>query len=322
MNILLLGFGLALLVGGGEALVRGASSLARSLGVSSLTIGLTVIAFGTSAPELAVNVLAALRGNTSISFGNIIGSNMANIGLIVASTALLQPVWVRRQVVGRELPMMLLATAAAGVLAFDVFLRGERSDVYDRGDGLTLILFFLVFVYYTLGDLRRQRSSNAPPNRDAGAPNARPARRSAAFVALGLLGLCVGAELTVRGAVGVARSLGISEVVIGLTVVAIGTSLPELVASLIATVRGEVDLAIGNVIGSNIFNLLLVAGLTATVRPIAVPDGGHADLGAMAALSVLLVLVSMSHSRRIIRLEAGGLFLVYAVYLVARSAGG
>ena len=164
--------------------------------------------------------------------------------------------------------------------------------------------------------------SAGAPNRDAGAPNARSARRSAAFVALGLLVLCVGAELTVRGAVGVARSLGISEVVIGLTVIAVGTSLPELVASLIATVRGEVDLAIGNVIGSNIFNLLLVAGLTATVRPIAVPDGGHADLGAMAVLSVLLVLVSMSHSRRIIRLEAGGLFLVYAVYLVARSAGG
>ncbi|UCE87161.1 MAG: calcium/sodium antiporter [Deltaproteobacteria bacterium] len=321
MNLFWLILGLALLAGAGDVLVRGAAGLARCLGISSLAIGLTVVAFGTSAPELAVNLLAAMRGSSSISFGNIMGSNMANIGVIVGVTALIRPVQIERQVVNRELPMMLLATVAAMVMGFDVALGQHASDSYDRADGLVLMLFFLVFVYYTISDLRRQRANNATAEPRGTRPDAHPRSiaRHVAMVATGIVGLVVGAEITVDGAIGVARGLGVSEVVIGLTLVAVGTSLPELAASLMAAVRGQIDLAVGNVIGSNIFNLLLVAGLTSSIRAIEVPAGGHLDLLIVTALSFLLLLVSVSNSRVIIRIEAATLLLVYLAYIAFRS---
>ena len=323
---MLLALGIALLTAGGETVVRGAAALARRLGVSTLMIGLTVVAFGTSAPELAVNVIAAIQDQGAISFGNIFGSNMANIGLIIGCTAIVRPIVIRDVVIRRELPMMLLATAGALAMGFDDALSAGGAlpsfpDFYTRSDGILLLMFFLVFLYYTVGDFVRQRSDGAESRRENGASAeaSNALWRSLGLTALGLVLLVGGAEVTVGAAVNLARALGVSEELIGLTLIAIGTSLPELVASVAATVRGQAELAIGNVVGSNVFNLLLVLGITSIVRPVPVPPGGHTDLLVVAGLSLVLFGVSMSHRREIVRTEAVVLLAVYIGYLGWRS---
>jgi len=316
-DLLLLLLGFTVLLGGGDALVRGATALARRLGISPLVVGLTVVAFGTSAPELAVNLTAALRGSTAISFGNVIGSNLANIGLIVGLAALLRPLAVQSVVVRRELPMMLLATAVAVVFALDSVLDGDASSRYGRGDGIVLLLLLAVFLYYTAGDVFRERESMRGEARLA--PGAWSFRVSLFVAAAGLVALVGGAHLTVKGAVGIARDAGISEAVIGLTVVAIGTSLPELAASLVAAWRGQAEIALGNVIGSNLFNLSVVLGATAALRPIPVPAGGVVDLTMLCALSMLLWWVCATHERRIIRAEGAVLLTAYLIYVSARA---
>jgi cation:H+ antiporter len=330
MEILLLAVGLAVLMVGGETVVRGATGLARALGVSPLVIGLTVVAFGTSAPEMAVNVIAAWRDSSAISFGNIIGSNMANIGLIVGCTAFVRPIQITGVVIAREIPMMLLATAAVVIMGFDSVLGGGHSkDVYDHGDGLLLLLLFLVFLYYTVGDFVKQRSRNGRrsgdiQNKEIDAGDAGDAAGGAgknlAITVFGLVALVGGARVTVGAAVDVARTFGVPEEIIGLTVLAVGTSLPELVASVVATVRGYTGLAIGNIVGSNIFNLLLVLGVTSLVAHIEVPPGGWWDLAMVSLFSLILFLVSMTNNRKIIRTEACVLLILYFGYLYARSA--
>lgn len=320
LDLLWLAVGLVLLAFGGEMVVRGASGLARRLGVSPMMIGLTIVAFGTSAPELAVNVIAAARDQGAIAFGSIIGSNMANIGLIVGCTAILRPIVVKGVVIRRELPMMLLATAGALAMGFDSTLSAGGSlrpfpDYYTRSDGILLLMFFLVFGYYTLGDFARARS-RATPGSEGGE---NPTWKSLGLTLLGLVLLTVGAELTVEAAIHVARALGVPDQIIALTLVSVGTSLPEFVASMIAALRGHTELAIGNVVGSNIFNLLLVLGITSIVRPIPVPPGGHVDLLVLAGLSLALYAVSASRRREIVRTEACVLLAVYLGYLGWRS---
>jgi cation:H+ antiporter len=321
-DFLLLCVGMSLLLLGGDLLVRGAARLAASLGVSSLAVGLTVVAFGTSAPELAVNVLAAIRGSGGLSFGNIVGSNLANIGLIFGVGAIFRPIPIQDVVVRREIPMMLLATGAAMGLAFDHWLNGELT-FFDRGDGVILLLFFVVFLYYTIGELldRRARARVAADSelaaRSSDLPPARP-KRDLGLALGGVALLAVGADVTVGSATTLARALGVPEVVIGLTLVAVGTSLPELAATVVAIVRNESAMAVGNVVGSNIFNLLLVGGLTATIRPIPIPEGAAADLLVLAAMSLLLWGVSMSRGQKILRAEGAILLAAYLTYVVVR----
>ena len=312
--------GLGLLMLGGETIVRGSTGLARTLGVSPLVIGLTVVAFGTSAPELAVNVTAAWQGQGDIPFGNIMGSNMANIGLIVGCTAIIRPIVITGVVIGRELPMMLLATAGALAMGFDSALSSGGAlpkfpDFYTRSDGILLMMFFLVFLYYTVGDFVRARTG--PTSEEVGSfdDSSSSVKLSSLLTAVGLVTLIGGASWTVDGAVGVATAMGVPKAVIALTVVAIGTSLPELVASVTATMRGHPELAIGNVVGSNIFNLLLVLGLTSIVAPVPVPEKGHIDLVVVASFSLVLFGVSMTNNRRIIRWEAVVLLLAYVGYI-------
>jgi cation:H+ antiporter len=310
--------GLLLLLGGGEFLVRGASSLAARFGVSPLLVGLTVVAFGTSSPELAVNLVAALQQKSELSFGNIFGSNMANIGLIIAAAALLRPVEIKSLVISREVPMMLLATLVAAVLALDGPLSGGTSQV-DRGDGLVLMLLFSVFAFYTLSDVLAHRAAEGASSEPAEIPGL-SLKASILLTGGGMLALAAGGALTVEGATGIARTIGISEAVIGLTLVAIGTSLPELTASLVATFRGHTDLAVGNVVGSNIFNLLVVLGATSVVRAVPVPEGGLQDIAVVLSLSALLWLTSVSFGRKIVRLEAVLLFSVYIFHLISRAS--
>jgi len=310
---------LAVLLGGGEALVRGASDLARRMGVSSMVIGLTVVAFGTSAPELAVSVTAAGSGSGGIAFGNVVGSNIGNVALILGLTALFVPLKVDSQIVTREIPMMILASAAVAVASLDEWLDGAPSGVVSRGDGLALLLFFCVFIYYTLaGNLLGRRSDPLLEEaRDESGRRARiPLARSIALVLAGLVGLSLGGWLLVDAAASVARALGIPEVVIGVTIVALGTSLPELATSLLAARRGEADIAVANIVGSNIFNTLFILGTAATVRPVAVAAGGALDLAVMGGLALLLLPMAVTHGRLITRGEGLFLLAAYAGYLV------
>lgn len=328
LSFLFMVVGLALLVGGAEALVRGASGLARRLGVSAIVIGLTVVAFGTSTPELAVNVSGALSGNTGVAFGNVVGSNIANIGLILAIAALVRPLDVHASVVSREIPMLLLGTAAVIVMALDRWLdgaaTGAAADVFGRGDGLVLLLLFGVFLYYTLLGALRQRGTGGDAYVDELQSDlaAHPIERlwvSLLLTGIGLLGVVLGGKWTVDNAVLLARQAGVSDAIIGLTLVAVGTSLPELVTSVIAARRGHSDLAIGNVVGSNIYNLLFVLGATAVIRPVAVPaEGGHGDLIVMAALTAALLPLSMYRQQRIGRLGGGMLLVAYVLYVMWR----
>ena len=315
-DILILVAGLIFLLGGGELLVRGAAALARSLGISPLAIGLTVVAFGTSAPELAVNIRAAITDSGTLAFGNIFGSNMANIGLIVGLAAVLTPLPIQNIIVRRELPMMLLSLAAASAMAFDIQL-GEQRDEFSRSDGIIFLLFFIVFMYYTVGDLLRQRAEDrASPDRLEGVrEDFGSSLRNGVIAMLGLAALLVGARMTVMASVDLARALEIPEVVIGLTMVSIGTSLPELVAALAAVRRNQLDIAVGGIVGSNIFNTLLVAGATSVVRPMKIPEGGHLDLGVTILLSLILMMNARSHNRSIIRSEGVVLLLVYLSYM-------
>jgi cation:H+ antiporter len=324
--------GIVILVVGGELLVKGAAALARGVGISPLVVGLTVVAFGTSAPELAVCVQAAFTDSGTLAFGNIFGSNMANIGLIIGLSAVLHPLPIDHVVIRRELPMMLLALAAATVMAFDIDL-GEQRNAYVRSDGLVLLLFFFVFIYYTLGDLGRQRGnhrarangSESPGNTPLWAvdvPQSKDSGRiltNLLLITVGLAGLIYGADLVVRGGVGIAREMGIPEVVVGLTLVAIGTSLPELAATLAAVRRNDIALAVGGVVGSNIFNTLLITGIASTIEPMPIPVGGHLDLAATAILSLSLFFVARTHNQRIIRYEGLALLTLWSSYVVARS---
>jgi len=320
-DILILTSGLVLLLLGGYVLVRGASGLASSFGVSPIVIGLTVVAFGTSAPELAVNVTAAATGSGGLAFGNVVGSNLANLGLILGVSALLRPLAIEGRIVVREIPLMLLATAAVAVLGVDSQLR-LRPGTFERADGVMLLLVFCVFLYTAVGDVVRQRMTDPVVEQaQEAADTPEPKRRRALntlLVLLGLAGLFLGGELTVSGASSLARAAGLSETVVGLTVVAVGTSLPELATSIIAGRRGQVDIAVGNVVGSNIFNLLFVLGVSSTLAPVQVPESGLLDLGLLLALSALLLPFALTHQKRLVRWEGAVFVGAWGAYCVFR----
>jgi len=320
LDVVLLTVGFSLLIAGGHALVKGASQLADSLGVSELTIGLTVVAFGTSAPELAVNTLAAVEGSSAIAFGNIVGSNIANVTLVLGIAALVRPLKIESAIVSREIPMMLLATAATLILGLDR-IRGE-TELYDRSDGLMFLLLFALFLHYSISEVvsKRSRDPFVKVVAESVVLSAFWTAGKAGMVALVGLGiLLAGAELTVARAVSLAVSLDVPRSVIGLTIVAFGTSLPELATSIVATWKGQTNLAVGNVVGSNIFNLLFVLGTTAVIRPVEVPlTGGAADLVALAVFAALLLPLFRSPMSRITRWHGVALVMAYLGYLVWR----
>jgi len=314
--------GLVLLVVGGRTLVSSASALAVAMGVSTLVIGLTVVAFGTSAPELAVNVIAAIRGSGEVAFGNLMGSNLANVGLIIGVAAIVKPLEIQGVIITREIPMMLLASLAVLVMGVDS-IGGSDVNAYDRADGLLLFLFFAVFLYYTIGDTLRSRPVD-PLIEQLEEHRIRPQAsvlRAITLIVVGLGLLTVGGQLTVAGATGLAEALSVSDALIGLSVIAVGTSLPELSTSIIAARQGDTDLAVGNVVGSNIFNLLFVLATTSTIRPVSVPANGVLDLLAVVAMAVLLWVVCSTYGGRRVTHAEGWLLLVgYVGFIAARVA--
>ena len=315
--------GLVLLVAGAEVLVRGAAKLAAQFGISPPVTGPTVVAFGTSAPETAVSVQAALNGSGDIAIGNVVGSNIANVLLILGMTALVAPLVVSRQLIRLDVPIMIGASLVTFGLAWD----GELSRI----DGVLLFAGVVAYTLFLIISSRREKAAEAddefakefglhePAKPHAGLINA-------GLVIAGLVLLVVGSNFLVEGAVALARALGLSELVIGLTVIAIGTSLPELATSIMAAIRGERDIAVGNIVGSNIFNLLCVLGLASLVSPQAIGVSSNAlafDFPVMIAVAVACLPIFFAGY--CIKRWEGALFVAYYVaytlYLVLTSTG-
>ncbi len=277
-------FGFALLIKGAGWLVEGASSIAQRFGISNLVIGLTIVSFGTSAPELIVNILASLRGSADIAVGNIVGSNISNTLLILGVTAIITPLAIKRSTVFKEIPFCLLATIMLLIMANDHIIDGYSLSELGRGDGLVFIGFFIIFIYYTFGI---RKSGEQEKNEDH-TKATMPVWRATAFITIGLFGLAFGGELTVRGAISIAKLLGLSEAFIGLTIVALGTSLPELTTSVIAALKNKADIAVGNIIGSNIFNIFWILGISSIIRPLPFQPAINTDLLVVVASTVAL----------------------------------
>jgi cation:H+ antiporter len=313
--------GLGLLIWSADRFIDGATGLARQLGMSPLLIGMVVVGFGTSAPEIAVSTLAALDGAPGMALGNAYGSNIANIGLILGLTALISPISVHSRVLRRELPILLAVTAIA------IWLLGDRF--LGRLDASLLLLLLLGFLAWTLVESMRNRNDTFAAQVDlelAAHPMSTP--RALLWLVIGLVVLVASSRILVWGAVSIAQGLGISDLIIGLTIVAIGTSLPELASSLIAVRKGEHDIVLGNIVGSNLFNTLAVVGIASAIQPLAVPaEALYRDVPVMAALTVALLAMSFGFRgprriNRINRIEGGALLLCYCAYnlVLARAA--
>jgi cation:H+ antiporter len=307
LAILLILGGLILLVVGAEGLVRGSSAIARRLGIAPLVIGLTIVAFGTGTPELLVSLGAALEGNSSIAIGNVVGSNIGNIGLILGTAAMVRPLIAGAEVIRREIPIMIAAT----VLLWLLILDGEIGRV----DGLILTLSCVAYTAFNYWQARRNKQKFVEEEFEEAMPM--PTRSiwfEVGMLIVGLGVLLVGARLLLDGAVFIAEDLGISQVVIGLTIVAIGTSMPELATSVVAAYKNEPDVALGNVIGSNVMNILAILGLTALILPISTVDIRTFDMSVMLG-SALLGLLLIWSGFVLNRIEGAILVIAYIIYI-------
>jgi cation:H+ antiporter len=313
MNILLLLGGLALILAGANALTDGAASTAKRFNIPSIVIGLTVVAFGTSTPELTVSVSSALKGSSDIAIGNVVGSNIFNALMIVGCTALVAPIVITRNTLRKEIPLCILSSVVLLVCANDVFLDKSAENVLSITDGLILLCFFIIFLGYTFA-----LAFNGNQDISDGEIRTYPVWKSVLFIIGGLVGLILGGQWFVEGATGIARSLGVSESIIGLTLVAGGTSLPELATSIVAALKKNPEIAIGNVIGSNLFNVFFVLGCSASIVPMKIGDITNFDLITLIVSGILIWLFGLFFAKRAItRIEGSILILCYVAYTVA-----
>lgn len=313
LDILLLIAGLALIMFGADWLTDGSSSVARRMGISDLVVGLTVVAFGTSAPEFAISMISACKGAPALAVGNVVGSSIFNILMIVGVTAIVSPIIVRRDVMTRQLPIMILSAFVVFVLGNSAYLDGMRHSVVSRTNGIMLLLLFGIFMWYTVVAAKGEK-----PEADLVADTKRPGVvKSVVMIIAGLAALVYGGDIFVDGASSVARRLGVSEAVIGLTIVAAGTSLPELATSIVAALKGRPSLAVGNVIGSNIFNCLLVLGGVAAVSPLPFGSIGNLDLVTLLGASLLFWIFGwLFKVRTITRVEGTVMVSCYIAYIL------
>ncbi len=314
MAVIWLLVGLALVLWGANALTDGSSSIASRLGVSDLVIGLTVVAFGPSTPELVISIVSAVNGSAPLAVGNTIGSNIFNILAIIGITALVRPIKVERTIMTTELPILLLSSVVIWALGNSSWINGFGNNIISRTDGIFLLLAFALFMRHTLAAARTQQQTptEGQNNREM------PVWRSILYIVLGLTALIFGGDRFVAGASSIAIKAGISEGVVGLTIVAIGTSLPELATSVVAAIKGKPGLAVGNVIGSNIFNIFMVLGITSTISPLPFEGIDNMDLGTLLVASILFYLFAWVYKKRTItRLEGMVLLLCYIAYMTA-----
>ncbi len=312
--------GILILIGGGGALVSGAVQAGTRMGISPMIVGLTIVGFGTSMPELVTSVIAAADGQTDLVFGNVVGSNIANLSLVLGVAAVIAPIEIHGQLVRRELPLLMLGTTVIMVLALDDLLRGLPATI-DRSDALILLLLFCVFFYVTAVDMIRKNHVDKLLTDISSNPlivNDWKARYWWMLIILGLGMLFVGGRITVDNSVALANALGVSGTIVGLFTLAIGTSLPELVTSIVAARRGESDLAVGNVVGSNIFNGLFVLPISALVTVVDVPAAGIGDLFLSWCFAALLIPLFFYGSARLGRPAGTVILLIYCSYFMIR----
>ncbi|MCK6263069.1 calcium/sodium antiporter [Vibrio sp. ZSDE26] len=307
--VALLIVGLVFLVWSADKLVFGAAALARNVGISPLVIGMTILAMGSSAPEMMVSATAALEGKTDTAVGNVLGSNIANIALILGITALIKPLSISSAVLRRELPLMIGVTLVAGVILWDNHL--------GRPEGILLFVLFAFFILTMLRISRKEKQNGDVliDEQESEVPEGVSNKKAAMWVIIGLIILPIAANVLVNNAVIIAKFFGMSDLVIGLTIIAVGTSLPELAASLAGVLKGEDDMAVGNIIGSNVFNILAVMGIPGILSPSIINAYAmDRDFWVMLGVSLLLVIMALGKSRSINRIEGGVLFLIFIAY--------
>ena len=317
MDALLLVLGLVVLIKGADLLVKGASTLASQFGISSLTIGLTVVSLGTSMPELLVSLMSGLQNKPDLAIANVIGSNIANVLLVLGVAAIIRPLPVRNSTVVSEIPFSLSAALLLGFLANAHLFSNYPELSISHLDGVILLFFFCLFMLYVY----KTSKTNTPPVPEVVSDGTR--MRAFALIALGALGLYFGGQWVVDGAIGLARYWGLNDALIGLTIVAVGTSSPELVATAVAAYRNQTDIAVGNVIGSNVFNLLWVLGFTSTIVELPFEVVSNTDLVVVIASSAMVILALASSGNNTVKRLHGALFvlfyLMYIVYVVIRG---
>jgi cation:H+ antiporter len=311
MTYVLLLIGFALLIKGADYFVDGSSKLATMLNISPLLIGLTIVAFGTSSPEATVSILAALEGNAGVAIGNVVGSNIFNITLVVGITAIINPLKVESTTIRKEIPFTLLASVTLLVLVADITLQGFSENLITRSDGLVFLLIFAVFLYYIFEVARNSRDTTSvhTTTEKRGSLG-----KNILFTVGGLAAIIFGGDLVVDNATEIAFDFGMSQTLVGLTIVAVGTSLPELITSITAAIKKQSEIALGNIVGSNIFNILFVLGASSVISPLAVIDEIFIDIMIMIILTVVLLIFSKSQYR-IAKSEGFILAMAYIVYM-------
>lgn len=311
LYFLIIAVGFLITIKGADFLIEGASSFAKRFGISDLVIGLTVVALGTSAPEMIVNVYSSIKGRDELVLGNIIGSNLFNTLVILGITALIFPIAVKKGSALKEIPYAFFAAFIVLFFVNDQITLGSSENILTRGEGITLLLFFLLFIAYVI------RMTLKGDDESEEHPEILPPLKTAIFLLLGMAGLGLGGQLVVDNAINIAKALHVSDAVIGLTILAAGTSLPELVASVVAAKKKRSDMVIGNIIGSNIFNIFLVLGVSSVISPIHFDTKLNIDLLVLITGSIMLFAFMFTGKKyRIDRSEAGLLLLLYISYFV------
>lgn len=318
ITYILFALGIYLLLKSADWIIDSSTSMAKKLGVSSLIIGLTVVAFGTSLPELVVNIFAAFQGAAEVSFGNIIGSNIANILLVLGVTAMIGAIRVKSDTVWKQIPFALLAAFVLFIMASRTPL-GGGPNFLSWNDGLLLLSIFAVFLYYIFQSAKKEKKNEAKPKKEDIDPN----WKIGVKLITGIIGIYFGGQWVVDGAVAVATQFGLSEYLISATIIAIGTSLPELVVCVVAAARKNLDLAVGNIVGSNIFNVLWVFGVIPFIAPIKVPRFIPLDIGVMFLATLLLFIFMFLGKRHHLSRKDGTVFvlfyLLYIAYIIIRG---
>lgn len=312
LSFALLIAGFILLVKGADFFVDGSSSIAKLLKIPSIVIGLTIVAFGTSAPEAAVSIIAGINNSNDIAVGNVIGSNMFNLLVVLGVSAAIKPVQIKDQIIKKDYPFMLIATILLLVMSYDVLLGSEIANRISRGDAIILLVFMGIFLYSVISSALRSRKENIDNDEDD--IPAYGIGKSLLFTIGGLAGIIIGGQFVVDSASDIAIRFGMSKTLVGLTIVAVGTSLPELVTSIVAARKGESDIAIGNVVGSNIFNILFVLAASAAISPMNINEQSLTDLLILMAVTLGTYGFCVT-KKRINRVEGIILTSVYIIYL-------
>lgn len=310
---LLIGF--ILLIKGADLFVDGASSIAKIFKVPSILIGLTIVAFGTSSPEAAVSINAVLKNSNAIAVGNIVGSSIFNILLIVGISAIINPMTIKHQTILKELPFLLLSSIVLYVLCADTLLQGFSHNNLSTADGIILLSLFSIFMYYIIEMAILSKDNSTEEVKKM------PMRKSIIFIILGIIGILIGSNFIVSSSQIIALRLGMSETLIGLTIVAVGTSLPELVTSITASIKGENDIAIGNAIGSNVFNILFILGITSLIKPIPVESKVFFDLSflVIGTIFTFLLVITKKQVSRIEGILLSIPYIGYMIYIISRN---